>query len=590
MMTDRYIKTGGLGPRGVWKVILFASFLLMIGRCAHPVMPTGGIKDIIPPEPVSSEPGNYTTRFSGNRVIIHFDEFIQMKDPAKEIFISPPFSKRPEFKVKGKSLEVEFQEPLQPDRTYTIYFGKSIVDLTEGNPLEGYEYVFSTGDVIDSLSISGEVVDAFDLKPVGGILAVVYLDNNDTIPFDSLPVSVPPISASRSLSDGKFSINNLSPGEYKLVAIEDQNNNFYHDLPSERFGFLHGTVSPVYVRKFHVHPDTLADSITTVTESVPLPGEKKHTICLFSIPDSVQRLMGKTISGREKIAYFFRFPVSGIEVTPINFTADSGAWCLEDFSSRRDTLNLWLVPPLPDTLSVNLKADNLINDTSRFIQRGEAEQSPAPRRKRDHQHQLLVTSPTAPVKELNRDFILLFSSPVERIDTGRIVLAGPKDTLCPQIVIADPVRRRITVRHPWKDGESYRLTVPDSVAWSVSGMTNRQTELKFKVRPMDEYGTIILTYRIEPGIWPYIIQFMNEKEAVMKTDIIFNGSVIRYEYLIPGKYKIKAIADLNSNGQWDTGNYLLGRLPEPVHYCPLDLNVRANWELQEEWELERLLP
>jgi len=556
------------------------SLAMIISHCAHPVLPTGGLKDIVPPEALAATPENYSTGFSSSRAVLTFDEYIQLKEPSKEIFISPPIKLRPDFKVKGKSLVIEFQEPLRENATYTIYFGNAIVDLTEGNPLRNFEYVFSTGPVIDSLSVSGKVYQAFDLKPAADVLAMVYLDNNDTLPFDSLPLRVPPVNVSRASKEGEFHINNLPAGQYKLFILEDLNNNFYHDLAAERIGFIKETIMPAEKkvgRNITEPGDTtlLPDSLLVIEESLK--------VYLFEGPDSVQRLLGKHLTGREKITYVFRMPLDTAEISLVNFP-DTIPWHVRELNSGKDSLTLWLRREIPDTLSIRLETGGLPADTSRFVLREES--SPGPRRKASGQDRLTVNSTSVPQKDLNRDFILVFSAPLTRFSTEKLVLATPEDTLSPPTEFLDLLHRKVRVDHAWKPGMNYVLTIPDSCAWSIGEKTNQRRELVFSTKSMEDYGVLVMNYIFPEGGGQYIVQLVGDKETVLRSDLLPVPGKITYDYIRPGKYKIKAIADVNHNGRWDTGNYRLQRLPEPVYYFPLEIAVRANWELQEEWTLE----
>jgi hypothetical protein len=194
-------------------IIIFPAMILWLSRCAHPVAPTGGPTDVTPPAVVGTDPPNYTTHFQAKKIEIDFNEFIKLKDIAKEIYTSPPMINKPEFTAKGKTLVITLKEELRKDLTYVISFGSAIIDITESNPVKGFSYVFSTGAAIDSLSISGKILNAFDLKPVENILLSVYSEKMDTIPLDSMPLKIPPLSAIRSKTDGSFQLTNLPGGE-----------------------------------------------------------------------------------------------------------------------------------------------------------------------------------------------------------------------------------------------------------------------------------------------------------------------------------------------------------------------------------------
>lgn len=569
--------------RTLLMALLMAVIIAGTYRCAHPGMPVGGEKDIIPPVPLKEDPPNYQTNFTGTGFSVTFDEFIQLKDPAKEIFISPPMIRRPEFKLKGKSLIVQLNEDLRENTTYTIYFGNAITDLNEGNPLRGYEYVFSTGPVIDSLTISGKVVNAFDLTNVADILVMVYFDNNDTLPFDSLPLKVPPLSASKTSSDGSFRINNLDDGRYMLIALEDQNNNFYYDLPNERIGFNDSLVSPYYLESYKV-PAGEQDSLESILETMePLP-VLLHEIRLFEQPDSVQRILSKNVTARMSIHYAFRFPVDSLRLVPLNFE-DTTGWKTEEFNATRDTLLLWLRPGLPDTLRILLETGGVVSDTGRFILRDEAA-GPFQRRRTEEANRLAVNTNAPLLLDLNTPLKLIFNAPVAQYDWSVVTLTEDSIPIPLDISFVDPVVRHAEVSAQWEENKPYTLILPDSCVRDIFNRTNALTEFKFKTRSKDDYGKLIMNYTLPENGGQFIFQLLGQKEAVIQSDILDRSGEITYSYLKPGKYMIKVIYDLNHNGRWDTGNYMRKVQPEKVRYCPLELSIRSNWEVLEEWSLD----
>jgi len=182
--------------------LAFLSAILMLTHCAQPVAPGGGPKDEQPPKVVKYEPDDFSTRFSSDKFSMTFDEFVQLDNINQKVLISPPMDKMPDFKLKGKSLVVKFNEALKENTTYTIFFGDAIVDITEKNPLKENTYIFSTGDKVDSMSMSGTVIQAVDLKPAEDVFVMLYKTNIDTIPVDSLPLVAKPFYLSKTDKNG----------------------------------------------------------------------------------------------------------------------------------------------------------------------------------------------------------------------------------------------------------------------------------------------------------------------------------------------------------------------------------------------------
>ncbi|MCU0370899.1 MAG: Ig-like domain-containing protein, partial [Bacteroidales bacterium] len=361
-------------------LLLFSGYGLL--NCARQGSPAGGPKDEVPPEAVSEMPPNRSVYFNSKDVVITFNEFIQLKDPAKEIFISPPMRTKPEFKGIGKKVVIEFSEELKENSTYTFNFGNAIVDYTEANPLVNYEYVFSTGGHLDSLYVPGKVLNAFNLQPEPDIIVMVYLDDNDTIPLDSLPYKVQPKSASKTTKDGNFRINNLPEGEYKLFALQDFNNNYLFDLPNERIAFLDSLVTLSSGEEIVVKADTAdtvndtipylppvdeTDTVNRTAPSMQLVSEDTYTLYLFEEVDSTQKLLGKKLIGRSLLQYIFRRPADSVRIKPVEFQPERPDWYILEFSKMKDTVNFWLREGLPDTIRVCVSASDSLADTSRYI-------------------------------------------------------------------------------------------------------------------------------------------------------------------------------------------------------------------------------
>ena len=193
---------------------------------------------------------------------MEFDEFVEIKDLNKQLIISPPMDEAPEFKIKGKTVIIEFKEGLKDSTTYNIYLGDAIVDITEGNPVKNFRYVFSTGNILDSLSIKGKLLNAFDMLPVENVSVMLYLDNNDTLPFDSVPYFVKPYYLSRTDAQGLFEFHNLIDKSFKIFALEDVNSNLIFDQVTERIAFLDSLIIPYYIEI------PIADTIPQ--DSIPL--------------------------------------------------------------------------------------------------------------------------------------------------------------------------------------------------------------------------------------------------------------------------------------------------------------------------------
>jgi uncharacterized protein (DUF2141 family) len=559
-------------------LFLIPGFLLI--RCARPGSPTGGPEDKTPPSVRYTIPPNRSLEFKAKKITIAFNEFIELKDAAKEIFISPPMKIRPEFNVTGKDVIVVFQQELIPNSTYTINFGNAIVDFSAGNILVNYEYVFSTGDHLDSLSLKGKVINAFNEQPEADIVAMVYTDDNDTIPLDSLPLKVPPGSASKTIKDGSFSINNLAPGKYKLVALQDLNNNYIFDLPNERFAFIDSLIT--------LKPPERHDSIafdTIISPAIQILEEDTYTLRLFEEQNIIQKLLDKKMVGNHMLQYIFRNPVDSFNISLLNFQPVSPDWYMPEFNKTRDTLDFWLKPGLPDTIRVRFSIGDSLVDTTKFSPRKIGNERVAKRKEEAKEKMKFTSSVDAGTLDLNRQFNLYFPSPVMDYDSSRFLLYAPSDTLVPTFYFTGSLQRKAVVNYKWKEKEPYKLLIVDSAFRDLNGAYNDSVFISFKVKSMEDYGVLILDIKFTEKPGQYIIQLLNDKENIIREKILTKSGSTRFEYLYPGNYKLKSIFDANSNGKWDTGNFKKNILPELVEYYPLPLSVRANWDLEEEWLL-----
>jgi hypothetical protein len=350
----------------------------IIHSCAREMAPSGGKKDKTPPEIVQAIPPNGSPDFTGNKFELKFNEFVVLDKINEQLLISPPVKENPEFRLKGKSLIVKFKDELKPNTTYSVYFGDALVDLTEGNPIHSFTYLFSTGDHVDSLSMAGKVINAFDLQPADGVMVMLYRDDNDTIPFDSLPMQVPPYYLSKTDKSGSFRFSGLADDSYLVFALKDLNNNYIYDQPTEEIAFLDSLVHPAYVAPPKIDTTVLNDStdveinsvIKVISDSLLLDTIQKGEIIkplklfLFEQHDTVQRLMEAKLIGLNTIRFIFSNPAGDVSINAVNYPQRS-MWHLTKWSADKDTLWWFLHEPdvTVDTLDILLmnRGDTLEN-------------------------------------------------------------------------------------------------------------------------------------------------------------------------------------------------------------------------------------
>lgn len=568
-------------------LILLTALSVSLIRCANPVSPSGGPKDENPPQVTGCDPPSYTRNFTGNSIRIDLNEFITLKNPSGEIFFSPPLKRVPDPRLRGKSIILGWNDTLRQNTTYNINFGNAITDLTEGNTLKGFSYVFSTGPYIDSLSLEGEVVTAFNLKPVKEVFIGLYTLLQDTMPVDSLPLRVPPYYLTRADDNGNFSLRNLGTGPYMIFALADMNSDLIFNQFSERIAFLDSLVTPAY------HPvpkpsDSLPEPDSTVMAHDSLNTiqvkKQRYTLRMFEQPDTVQRLIRYGYKHFRKIDLVFRLPVADLKITPLNFDSLS-RWNMIEYSPQADTLALWLTGKVTDSLTLKIQARNMPADTlelthERVEQRGRKEETVKT-------EFLTLVKPSAgfSLNQFRDSLKLVWSSPILHGELSGILLTDGKDTLPASASFLDSIRRTMYISHPWKEDCSYTVIIPDSVFTGLTGIQKDSVILSFRTRAERDFGNLLLKADLSDMDGQYLIQLLSEQEdKLFEQQVLNKGGELHFRYLVPGKYKIKAIRDRNRNFRWDTGNYYRSLQPEEVLYFPGTIEIRANWDVEEKWD------
>lgn len=587
-------------------------------------MPSGGPKDEDPPRVLDSKPANRSVNFKGKTIEITFDEFVKLSNIQKEVLISPPLKKAPEYRLRGKTLQIRLAETLEAKTTYTIFFGEAIVDLTESNPLSNYSFVFSTGTVLDSMSIEGILNNAFDLTVPEDAFVMLYDRAPDTIMPDSLPYLLRPLYVGRTDKEGHFRLANLRDTAYKIFALIDMNSNFLYDMPGERIAFLDSLIMPVYQEPSkHYMPETLADSLLLLADSLDLLGydslEIMHQLnriadslltmagdslmadsllpplesaldlrlFMFQEQDSVQRLLRAELVRKGLLRFAFRYPVMQLEIEPLRALPDSFN-LIDYYTKARDTLFWYFNPAISDSLFLSLKQDTLILDTLKLSLA--EKKTLASRRKKDEEikpERLSITNNAKGRRiDIGRQLILSFDEPVIEVrmrDTSWMIIN--KDTLVNRLrfVKADSIGLKFALDTVLTAETDYSIRFPDSVFFGYSGKTNDTTQISFNVPAEDQYGHLFIEFSIPDSSKQYIVQLMDEREVVLNQQIVKASQLLHFPYLMPVKYLLKIIEDRNGNGRWDTGDYLKKQQPERVNYYPKEIEIRANWDIEESW-------
>ncbi|MFA5815517.1 MAG: Ig-like domain-containing protein [Bacteroidales bacterium] len=594
--------------------------LSLLFSCAQQGSLTGGAKDEKPPEVVSSIPVNFSTRFKSDHIEITFNEYFVLKDIAKQLVVSPPMPKKPDFKIKGKTLEINFKDSLQPDRTYAINFGDALVDLNEGNPIKNFQFVFSTGSRIDSLQASGRVLQALDNKPAEDILVMLYSGNADSLPLKTIPLYL-----SRTDKEGKFTLKNLAGGSYKIFALKDGNNNLMFDQPAEAVAFLDSLITPTVVAAPAIDSVKPAkDSINLVRDTAnpakhlsdSLPKKPKFLfrpenieLRLFTEAKPNQYLAGTDRLRRDQIRIKFNEKIDSLGFKFLNLPMDSVAVSLE-WLGDPDTLDFWIMNrsiASRDSITAILvyRAYDSIErpyaktDTVKLRYRAIAKPAAAPK----NEFTVSVSVEKTKTLEYGQPLIFTTSLPYVQLDTSLIRLVSGKDSTARKVefkMIPDTLKglvmnglpiiqvhsRIINLDAGFTADTSYRLTLLPGAFTGIAGQKNDSLDIRFKMKNKDQYGSVKIALPDLKG--PGIIELIDARNKVAATRLLDGSGTAVFDLMAPGKYSARLIFDTNRNGRWDTGRYIRHIQPEKVISFTKELNLKANWEVSETWQWEDL--
>lgn len=522
--------------------VLACLLFLILHSCAIPIAPTGGPKDVEAPKVVSTSPENFSKNQKIQKIALTFNEFIELNNPQQEIIITPSIKEFPEFSVKRKTLIVDFQKnELRENTTYSIQFGKAIKDITEGNSLQDLNFVFSTGNYIDSLSIAGTAVSAATGQPQKAIKIMLYRSIADSAIYKKKPEYFV-----RTGDDGRFVIKNLPKDSFYVLGINDKNENYMLD-GDEEVAFL--------PEKVKTDTSGLSQelSLQLYLPESDLPEIKRYS---FLPPQYSVRFAKKADSlAVLQVKNNKTFPVKYLKVSPDKDSVIGWVADLADTNGVR--LNINLDNTKIDTLLIPVKGSKISLKPNILLQSG----------------QEVLNSYNAPVA-------LNFSMPVSRVtldkiivfkdDTFKIKLSGAK--------FVDSSKIISLLNWEYLPGINYRLLFLPGAIKTIYGSTNDSMEALATIPDRRKFGTLSIDITID-NLSDYIFQMVNEAGNITFTRPINKNQSINIPYVEPGNYKMRLVEDENKNGRWDPGNIAKEKQPEKMYYNPEELRVKANWEM-----------
>jgi hypothetical protein len=522
------------------RIFIYCLFtvLLFVSGCANVRNPQGGQKDDIPPVVVMSNPAPFSTQFSSKTIVLTFDEYVRLNDIQNNLVISPPLTVKPKIKVRGKSVIVELQEELRANTTYLFNFGDGVVDVNESNKAQDLMYVFSTGDVIDSLELNGLVWDNYNDVPAQNFKVLAY--DNDTSVFDRKSV---PLYFTRSKSDGTFIMPFMSEGDYYLYALDDQNaNNRWDDgeaiaLDSSKYNPLNDSL-PILFRtsiprseKLYIN-DIKADSLGNIK---------------FALDKYYQDVAITSLN-------------SDLNIASVRTTDTVFAWINGVPTIERPRVVIQVGEAFIDTLQVLYHPDA-------FAKTFKLNASDYKKIKREDS---VILKSTMPLTVANKDAIVLKRDSIETAFD----------------IKQDSLSYHHAISAEWQAGGEYHLTVLPGAFTNINGTTHDTLNHTFSVLKKDELGRLIIALTI-PDTLKHGRLFLTDKQNVLHYDgaDIRSGELV-LDNLIPGDYFLRILDDANHNGIYDPLDVKQKGHPETWYVYPGKINLRANWDLKIDWTLK----
>ncbi len=592
---------------------------LLSAACASIGSPDGGPYDDIPPKVVRCQPENRSANNSSQRITLTFDEYIVMENASEKVVVSPPQVEMPNIQTSGKKIHIRLYDSLRSNTTYTVDFADAIVDNNQGNPLGNFTYSFSTGPDIDTLEVSGTLLEAENLEPIKGMLVGLYSDLSDTA-FNHKPFT----RVARTNSRGQFSIKGVAPGKYRIYALQDADGNFYFNQKSEKVAFDTIIIEPSCrpemrrdttwnadsthidtvkeIHYTHFYPDDIIlrgftedyQELHLLKLERPIPD--MFTVYFTAASDTVPVIKGLNFTGAENFI---------LEASAQNDTLIY--WITDTLVSDMDTLSFCLTYLETDTTGLlSYRTDTLdlyskvtrkrqVENRQKSIKEWEEQQEKARRRQKEkyvekanpflREELKCKIQPSGGIAP-NQNIKFVFDEPIAGIDTSAIRFYKQIDTLWveePYLFL--PVEkdlRSYMLYAEWHPGEKYKVEIDSNAVTSILGKLSTAIKKEIPVTPEEDFGTLFVQL-ILPDTGA-VVQLMDNSDKVVRNVRAVNNRA-DFFYLKPADYYLRVFIDRNGDGKWNTGDYAKGIQPEEVFYFPKPMRIRARWEMEQDWEV-----
>lgn len=578
------------GVRGKWFLI---TGLILIFGCAKVSVPTGGPRDTEIPVVVKSDPANGATNFTGDEITVTFNEYVVLDKINEKFMVSPPMKLRPDIYTRGKSVHIRYEDPLRDSTTYTFYFQDAIRDLNEDNAINNYQFVFSTGPFIDSLSVTGNVWSALNLDPPENVMILLHSRLEDSAVISQIPDYI-----TRANARGEFRIDNVHSGIYRLYALVDMDNSKNYNNKDELFAFYDIPVQVSPERNFLPFTEDTAsvkiESPDDKTSSFVPPVSGQYRLTLFQAAKKLHYLTSSARKQAFQLTYTLSLPPDTMDFFLSIPEAPPHSYFIEE-NRKRDTITVWLTDstiynreqietivkyPFTDTLGIT----GIRTDTVQMRYLAPRATRGRPSRPAPYKVSTGVSGQVRPDKQI----VLTAPTPFSKPDTSLIFFFElMKEQRIKQSFTIDKDTNstcRYYFNTDLKPGSSY-LFIADSAAFhSIYGECSDSAGVRFSVKPLEAYGKLVMDISGYEG--GKIIQLLDNSEKILKQIYMESTGKLEYSLLEAGRYRIRAIFDLNNDGEWTTGDFDIRLQPEPVSYYHEEIEIKENWEYIQPWELE----
>lgn len=516
--------------------------------CAKRGSITGGLKDTLAPVLISSFPENYSTNFKGNTITLNFDEYIKLKNLNKQLIISPPMKHEPLISPTSvsKFIKIDIKDTLQPNTTYSFNFGQAITDNNEGNAINQFKYVFSTGPYIDSLKLSGRIKDAKD-KYVDNFVSVMLYEVNEKFSDSTIYKDFPRYVTNTLDSLRTFQFENLKEGKYLLVALKDKGGNNKFNPKDDKIGFLKHYIT--------IPTDTVYE-IELFKEVLPLKAFKP-------IQASGNRLLlpyeGKQNFKNAKPKIVLKNGDEVLETIVTQFP-------------KKDSLQVWFKPLKADSLSLQVSKDNYDKKFSFKI-------------KNMKKDTLNIKAVQNGIINFRERFTLETETPLVKFDKSKISLVNKDSTAVDFTTEYDEFDQKLYIDFKKDPVEKYNFTFLPGALTDFYEKTNDTLSFKLTTKELEDYGNLVLNLK-NVKRFPIIVDITNKKgDEVLATAYSEGETKITFNLLVPEEFTIRVIYDDNKNKVYDTGNFLKKTYSEEVFYHQKGIDVRSNWDVDESIDL-----